>query len=203
MFQFLRKKQTFEYPGIEPPFGFKPFHEMTKQEAQRHFEWFVSQSHPRRELLMHAIKATGRNPVICNYSPESLVPLWNSMSRFFESRPMSPEEKQQFNTGLPAAAKRLDKFDDLRELTTATTCYAIDIGFYFAEVFLRKYPHVQWVLWNQKGHAFNRPALSGFKLVLVPVHLVSSCIWSQLKAPKETWLFDAYKHWEEKNLLAP
>jgi len=164
---------------------------MDPDEAERHFEWFVSLSGPRRKLLLKAVAATGGNVAACNYTPESLIPLWKAMARFFEARPMTEIEREQFADQLPHAAFGLKKFANPRDLTTASLCYAIDIGFYFAEVFLRTYPQVCWALCKEKGHAFHKPALVGFKLILVPADLVKSCIRSELKQPKDSWLFDA------------
>jgi hypothetical protein len=201
MFRFPKRRKPLEYPCIEPPFQVKRLGEMNRQEARQHFEWFVSQSESLRKLLLSAIDAACGTTAECDYSPESLVPLWVCMSRFFEARPITAEERQSLIDNLPPVARNHKKFENPKELSTATACYATDIGFYLAEVFIRRYPQVHWTLWMDKGHAFNRPALAGFRLVLIPVHLVSGCIWDQLRCPKDTWLFEAYKHWEQKNLL--
>src|ERR1041385_6962780 len=144
MFKLLKKPKSFDYPCIEPPFKFKPLHEMTDEEAQKHFEWFIAQSEPRRKLLLNAVAVTGGSAAECDYTPESLVPLWASMSRLFEKRAMTDEEKNEFYENIPAAARQV-KFD-LRIQTTATQCYALDIGFYVAEVYMRHYPQVHWML---------------------------------------------------------
>jgi hypothetical protein len=200
MFTLFKRKNPFDYPGIEPPFKFKPLQEMTKEEAQRHFDWFVAQSEPRRKLLINAIAATGGDAAAFDYSPESLIPLWVAMSRLFEARPMTQIEKDAFQNSLPAAAKQLKKFDNPKELTTATLCYAIDIGFYVAEVYMRYYPQVRWALWQGKDIGFNKAALSGFKLPLIPSDMVCGSVWKHFKTPKQTLLLDIYRVWEKELL---
>src|SRR5260221_5792588 len=119
------------------------------------------------------------------------------MSGFWEERPMTSAERQSFRDSLPEAARGLEKFENPRELTTATLCYGIDIGFYVAEVFMREYPHVHWVLWKNRGHAFNKPVLAGFKLPLIPSDLVTGSIWKSFKDSNGTVLLDAFKVWEK------
>lgn len=171
---------------------------MNEREAVEHYEWFIAQSAPRRVLLLDAVRAIGGKVDECDYTPESLVPLWTSMTPFFEKRKMTNEEKAVFYDEIPAAGRRL-KFD-LRVQTTSTLCYALDIGFYVAEVYMRHYPQVHWILWKGKDRGFNKAALSGFKLPLIPMDLVSASVGRHLRDPKDTLLLDRYRVWE-KDLL--
>ena len=195
MLNIFKPKGSFDYRGIEPPPPFKPFCDMDAVEAQRHFEWFISQSEPRRRLLLEAVEATGGEVTACDYTPPSLVPLWGTMSGFFQSRPMTLEEEARLYDTSPAAAQQAKL--DLRELTTATACLALDIGFYVAEVYMRLYPQVRWLLCTKRNQAFNKPILTGFKLPLVPSDMVIGSVWKHLATPRDTLLFDIYRLWEQ------
>ncbi len=73
----------------------------------------------------------------------------------------------------------------------------MDIGFYFAEVFMRHYSRVRWILWKQKDSCLNKPVLSGFKVPLVPIDVVSACAWKVLKGGRNSQLLlSKYRVWE-------
>jgi len=109
---------------------------------------------------------------------------------------MTEEEKNEFYETIPAAAKQV-KFD-LRVQTTATKCYALDMGFYVAEVYMQHYPQVHWMLWKGKDMAFNKPVLAGFKLPLVPSDFVGGCAGKKLKGNDDSdVLLKLYRVWEK------
>ena len=193
MFNLFKKKNAFDYPLINPPFPFKPLKEMNEEEAQRHLDWFVSQSEVRREILLDAVERLGGNKDELDYSPESLIPLWKAISARFEKRSLTEEEKAKFYSSIPAAAKQLNF--SLKKQTTQTLCFAIDIGYYVAAIYMRRYPQVHWIVFKQKSMSFNKPALSGFRLPLVPNDMVRASIARQIRIPKDTHLFDMYQKW--------
>lgn len=198
MLSFFKRQKPFDYPNYDPPFKSKPLFELTDEEAQTRFEWFIGQSESRRRLLIDCIQATSGRGADCDYTPQSLVPLWRAISKFFEKRPMTPEEKEALLQDAPAAARQLNI--EPYQLTTATLCLGLDIGLYVAEVFMRNYPQVGWMLWKGKDRAFNKAALSGFKLPLIPTDLVIGSMWKHFETPRETLLLEPYKVWE-KDLL--
>lgn len=193
MFNLFKKQKAFDYPLINPPFAFKPLKQMNEEEAQHHLKWFVSQSEVRRNILLDAVERLGGNKSELDYTPESLIPLWKTMSPIFEKRPLTAEETAKLYKSIPAAAKRL-RFS-LKTQTTKTLCIAIDIGYYVAEIYMRRYPQVHWIVFKHKSMSFNKPALSGFYLPLVPADMVKGSIAKQLRIPKDTHLFDIYKKW--------
>lgn len=66
-----------EYLLMQPPFEMKPFKDMTKKEAQNHFDWYVREIPTRIELLKNAYSATGGiEKKDLDYSSESLIKLW-------------------------------------------------------------------------------------------------------------------------------
>src|SRR5260221_6474515 len=142
MLKIFQRKKSVDYPCIEPPFKHKPVREMNESDAHRHFDWFVSQSEPRRKLLLEIIRATCADTAACDYSPASLVYLWKVMCKFFESRSMTADEEQTALHGLPPVAQASKKFENPQTLTSATLCFAIDIGYYVAEIFMRRHRHV-------------------------------------------------------------
>lgn len=187
-------KKPFDYPLIEPPLKFKPFLEMSKEEADRHFHWFVHESPIRIRLLFDLIKSTRASTKDLDYTPESLVPLWKATSRFMKKETYTRAERKAFYNSLPEQWRQID-FKTER-LTTATRGLAIDIGFYIAEVFLRRYPPVKWILWRKKDSVFNRPVLGGFKAPLVPAHAVGACAGKKADGNSDpSLLLNIYNVW--------
>lgn len=172
---------------------------MNDAEAQEYFSWFIGQSENRRKLLLDMIHATGGLVSACDYTPKSLIPLWHSTSQLFEKRAMTGQEREAVFQNAPAAARRVPL--DLAELTTSTGCLAMDIGFYVAEIFTRSHPKMHWTICKDEEGPLNEPMIAGFKLYLIPYHLVVSCVWSQLREPKDEWLYEAVRHWDTKNVL--
>jgi hypothetical protein len=165
---------TFEYELPNPRFTVKPYKEMTPEEARQHFEWFTTIAKRRRELLLSAVYHTGGNAAACDYSPDSLVPLWVWISG------------------------HLRRSSDT-ELTPGTLALILDAGFYFAEVFFRQYPgRLRWMLWTKKAGPHNAPVIEGFKVPLVPTDVVKACAWDVLKTGrKDKLLREKYLLWEK------
>src|SRR5690348_6993185 len=111
----------------------------------------------RRELLLSAVDRSGGNAAACDYSPDSLIPLWVWVSGHV---------RRKSDT----------------ELTPGTLALILDTGFYLAEVFLRQYPgRLRWELWTKKTGPQNIPVIKGFKVPLVPTDVVKTCAWDALK----------------------
>jgi hypothetical protein len=187
----------FDYPLLEPPFEMKAFEEMTRAEARQHFEWFVAQSEPRRKLLVQAMKATDGPYRALDYTPESLVALWDWATRFLAADQPTEEEYEAFLESSPAWVRQAGTKP--AELTVGTMCLCLDIGYYLAEVFMSESEGLQWALWTKKTGPFNKPYLDGFRLPLVPSDLASSCAWSVINTGERdpSLLFNAYAVWQE------
>jgi len=191
----------FEYPLMDPPFAPKPIPEMSKAEAKQHFDWFIAQSESRRRLLLSAFRANSGANADLDYSAESLVPLWQWVARFFEAVEPSASEKARASAGLPAQLRGITL--DMRDLSTETKCLCVDIGFYVAELYMRRYPQVHWLLWTRKSGPFQYPVLSGFKLPLEPTALPSGCAWSVIRGNRsDRLLLEKYQLWEQDLQMA-
>ena len=185
----------FEYPLPDPPKEFKVFEEMTLHEAQEHFEWFLGLSGPRRDLLVRAFSATGGRGQL-DYTPDSLIPLWTWAIPLFETKDPTPDELARRLAEGPEWVRRADI--SFAELTPGTVCLCMDIGFYVAEIFIRRHPDLHWALWLKKTGPYNRPYLRGFPgAPLVPVDLVAGCAWMVTDGNRtDRLLLENYEHWE-------
>ena len=193
MVDVLKNMNPLDYPLISLPFAFKPLKEMSEEEAEQHLKWFVSKSKTRQGVLLDAVERLSGNKNEIDYTPQSLIPLWRGVSALFKIRAMTEEERRKFYRKVPEAAKKI-KFS-LSTYTTETLCLAVDIGYYVAEIYMRHYPQVHWIVYPTKSMSFNKPALFGFYLPLVPSDMVKGSIGKHLKTPMETHLFNIYEKW--------
>lgn len=186
----------FEYPIITPPFKIGLFENMTKEEAQKHFEWFVNQSPLRCELLRKAMEATSKYGDKLDYSRDSLIVLWTWAMPYMKATPWSDEKRLQFYKQAPPWLKTMNI--SLNDLSAETMGLCVDIGFYFAEIFIRNYPHIKWVIGRKRDKLYNRPYVYGFKWPLVPHDVVTGCAWNVIHETKnKRILLDTFQAWEK------
>lgn len=184
----------FEYPGIKPPCGDKGPRDMTKVEAKQTFEWFVSQSQERREILIEAVRATGGDADRLDYTPSSLVTLWAWAMFNMQERKTTPSERAAFYANVKGPLRNFINYETT--MTAGTHQVIMDIGFYLAEVFMRKYPQIKWALWTKKVGPYNKPYLTGFKLPFVPMDLVGACAGHTINGKRNpSMLKEYYDRW--------
>jgi hypothetical protein len=179
---------------IEPPFPMKEFKEMSKVEAKQYFDWFVSLSEERCEILRSAIEAASGKAPWFDYSRDSLVPLAKWAAPHFGVRPLTPEEREQYTSTAPRWYQ--ESYEEPRELNSGTKTLVLDIGFYFAEVFMKAHPALHWDLWFKKAGPFNRPYIAGFDTPLVPSDPVAAMAWAVYKGDRDPYyLQNKYDVW--------
>ncbi len=183
--------EKFVYPAIVPPFRIKAPEAMSLEEARQHFQWFVSQSGARRALLLAAVRATGGEAHRLDYSPQSLIALWQWAKPQASSEAIPPEQLEAFWDSRPEWVRKAGVRPG--ELTPETQCLAIDIGYYFGEIFIRRCPRVQWALWTERKGPYNKPYLTGFGPPLVPFEPVTACMWAAVKGKSSS--DDLYNKW--------
>jgi len=168
----------YHYDKIVPPEGLKRFSKMDKKEAQAFFDWFVGQSEARQKCLMETVRRSNGPAGELDYSFDSLVPLWRWVRPYLKTRKLSAREREEEIRKTPELLRGV--VTDFRDLTDTTLSLCIDISYYLAEVFRRKYPQIEWAIWKGRDSAGNRPCLTGFKLPFIPVDPVIACAWRSI-----------------------
>ncbi|MEN6371782.1 MAG: hypothetical protein ABFD64_07185 [Armatimonadota bacterium] len=172
------------YPMMVPPFELSSFDDMTKKQAQEHFDWYISCIPERVKLLEELFNEDMKCNIKFDYSIESLEPLW----RCFEEFMRVEEETGEEFTG-PLAGWGLKK---------GTFIVAHDISIYYGEVFSRNVPPVHWGFFNKpKVMGVNRPVLLGFrnKVNLEPVQIVLVACKKSKKKPNPRYLIENLHVW--------
>ena len=160
-------KNSFDYPIAQPPFEPVPYEDMTKQQAKRHFDWFVSIIPDRLALLRKMYhREVSRQDL--DYTFESLIPLWVWMRRHVGRTGV----KHIVEIPRPAGAAKGPPVGVESEAFTVTTlALAQDCGMYVAEVLMRVYPFIHWALskyWHKHSADRAKPVLVGMTSVFEP-----------------------------------
>jgi hypothetical protein len=154
-----QRKPEMEYLLMQPPFEIKPFKDMTKKEAQSHFDWYVGEIPTRIELLINAYSATsGMGKEDLDYSPESLIKLWHWYinNANIEEK---PEEVKSFERA--QYPEWIQKDLSNKKISIGWMSIAMDIAIYFSECFIKEYGTVRWGFVSKpKSLAYiNKPVL--------------------------------------------
>lgn len=186
---FRKNYKPFEIPeGVS--WLSKSNDEMTIEEGRQHFEWYTGISEERSDYLLefssdHCMKSL-------QFSPESLVDLWDALSWGIKGRKIKPNKshlsQMEIEMGLDKPYIMPDGF---------TCILAFDLGHIYYRIFKKYYPHLSWSIGLKKDGQFNQPVVKGFKVPLVPEELALSCLTSGVKKKaKPTILLDCYRIWE-------
>ncbi|MBW7477839.1 hypothetical protein K0T92_24310 [Paenibacillus oenotherae] len=171
---------------------------MSKKQVQEHFNWFVKEVPARIEILIEAIEASGlRNIEKFDMTPESLNPLWGWVKERINTVPKSHEELNELSNTLPSWI--LEDMSDWK-LDSGTVTLAIDVSLYFAEVFLREYPHLQWgfISKPKSDVDINKPVVMGFKGgALHPPTVVINLCRSHVKGNQDKDLTSLFEAWRK------
>ena len=133
-----------DYPFIQPPV-LKKFEEMTREEAQVHYDWLIAQIPARIAILETAVRATpGYDSWEADGTPHSLVLLgkWFCQKITFAERGALPQQPAVAalpgGVALPKAAGQ--------ELTIEMVSIAMDVALYLSQALFQSIPDLKWKL---------------------------------------------------------
>jgi hypothetical protein len=147
------------YSTIQPPFTLR-FREMSKRDLKNYFQWFQNVREQRLDELTAAVVLTrGFEGWKADFLPVSLGPLGEWFAAQVETRLRSEHEIREIadRSSYPVGVSG-------EELTDRTFSFAIDVGIYLSQVFLKGYPALRWnqPLGNKNDIDYGQPVLEGF-----------------------------------------
>ena len=96
-----------EYDMMTCPFEYDSFKNLRKKEAEKYFNWYVSQIEYRITALKEAV-LQDRRKIALNYSLESLIPLWDWYETKIRLVNKSEDElKKEFDNALCLQASQM------------------------------------------------------------------------------------------------
>lgn len=190
-----------DYLLMQPPFEVKSFKEMSKKEAEIHFDWYVNEIPSRLELLEKTYRELiNEVEIVLDYSPESLIKLWRWYINNAKIEEKSDEQKKLEMDQYPEWV-RINLSS--QKISIDWMAIAMDIAIYFSEVFIKDHGKIKWgIVSKPKSLAYvNKPVLVGFKggLDLDSTNLVRVLTSKIIDGDKdENSLLKIYRTWSEK-----
>jgi len=180
-----------------PPFECKDFFAMNKDEAEQHFRWYLSEVPDRIALLKEFIAKSGCNTETMDYSPNSLICLWdwylNNVSIVLKNRWEYEQEILQYPEYVRYSVSKY-------KLETLWMAVAMDIGTYWALCFLEYDKRLHWGYFTKppKLSGVNKPCVMGFpnKMEFCPADIMSTMVSRTVTgSAKDTELYETFNHW--------
>ena len=205
MHNLYHRWKKLNYDILIPPMH-PPFAEMTGEEAQQYFEWFVAQIPNRIHYLAQYSK------IKLDYSDTSLIAIWKWFIKHakIETSPtkrMCESQRQvqfQYPSDMFNAVMRMRS----RQFTLETEYILRDVAMYFGEYWVQKHPQLHWGIINTDPELtnFNMPCIHGFvdcsfdspyMADFEPIHMVHVCASKLLEGQaKPDDLYNLYITWK-------
>lgn len=182
------------------------FFELTPKQAKEYFLWYTSEIPNRTALLWEYIKQERPETEPFDYSPESLLPLWEWYETKIERVPMSKKEIEYQVTQYPKWIENEIRKEVIMKYTDETLSLALDISIYLGEMVLKNYPNLYWGYRTKPKNEFsaNRPVilkLAGKRPYFNPSRIVFVLMVKFSKGDNEDSLYDLYRYWEQEYFI--
>lgn len=180
------------------------FFELTPKQAKEYFLWYKSEIPNRIALLWEYMKQERPEMEPFDYSPESLIPLWEWYETKIEQVPMTAKEIESrvriFPKYLESEIRK-----NTKKFTDKTLSLALDISIYLGEVVVKNYPHLRWNYRTRPKREFSvyRPVIDGLndKMTFEPSQVLFVLMLKSTKEQNRNRLYDLYHHWENEYFI--
>ena len=137
------------------------FFELTPKRAKEYFLWYTSEIPNRIALLWEYMKQDRPETEPFDYSPESLLPLWEWYETKIEQVPMSKKEIEYQVAQYPKWIENEIRKEVILKYTDETLSLALDISIYLGETVLKNYQNLYWGYRTKPKNEFsaNRPVI--------------------------------------------
>ncbi len=148
----------------------KPFEKLSKQEAKRYFDWFISHVDERSDYVRSNVaEFLDLSLNALDFSMESIIPVWKWFLQAAEIQPTPKLRLNQLRNALVARHKPEQFIDYIveannKELSLLSLYMIRDIGMYTGKSFLMNYPVLKWGYHTdtKKDSFANIPQIFGF-----------------------------------------
>lgn len=177
--------------------------ELGEDDAYEFLKWYVDHMDERIAILKDFIDSDPemKDRINLDFSAESLIPLnkWLAQQIIKESKGFQ-WMKERFNEKDWLVHQLIP---DKKVFTNEIIKITVDVAYYWAKVFLVKFPELYWgiiTLKQMPDYMFpNEPGLLGFEngKFFQPNHMTHVVITKIVDDPTGRYMFDTYKYWEE------
>ena len=180
------------------------FFELTPKQAKEYFLWYTSEIPNRIALLWEYMKQERPETEPFDYSPESLLPLWEWYEQKIEQVPMTAEEIERRVRVFPKYLESEIR-KNTKKFTDETLSLALDISIYLGEVVVKNYPHLRWNYRTRPKREISvyRPVIDGLKYkdTLEPSRSLFVLTLKSTKEKNPTRLYDLYRNCEPEYFI--
>ena len=181
------------------------FFELTARQAKEYFNWYMEQIPNRITLLWEYMKQECPETEPFDYSPESLIPLWEWYETKVQQVPMSQKEIEFQAARYPKWIENEIRKETMK-YTDETLSIALDISIYLGETVRKNYPNLYWGYRAKPKNEFsaNRPVilkLVGKRAYFNPSRIVFVAMVKSSEAHDKSQLYDLYRYWEEEHFI--
>lgn len=180
------------------------FFELTARQAKEYFNWYMEQIPNRITLLWEYMKQECPETEPFDYSPESLIPLWEWYETQIQQVPMTAKEIESRVKIFPKyleseIRKNTNKFTD------ETLSLALDMSIYLGEIVVKNHPHLCWNYRTRPKREFSvyRPVIDGLnnKMTFEPSQVLFVLMLKSSKEQDKMRLYHLYRHWETEYFI--
>lgn len=152
-----------DYKLMIPPMRIGRYEDMKKKDAKKHFDWYISEVPKRIEQLrLLLVNFESESSVILDFTPQSLIELWNWYINNVEilDKTEIELENEKSERGIYITKNILKN-----KISIEWLAIAVDIGIYFAECMIKNCNNLKWdVIYKPKSlMCVNKPVVVGFK----------------------------------------
>ena len=178
------------------------FFELTPKRAKEYFLWFKNEIPNRITMLWEYMKEERPESQPFDYSPESLIPLWD----WYETKiKQIPQTRKEIEYNVSRYPKWME--ENVRKITMKytdeTLSLALDISIYLGETIIKNYPNLYWGHFVRPKNEFSakRPVILGLKSK--PKRFDSSrvvfvCMIKSSEKSDKNRLYDLYRFREDE-----
>lgn len=191
------------YKMMVPPIEVGNFVDLSKKQAEIHFNWYLNEI-PFRLSQLEKYANESKSKIVFNQEPYSLIAIWKWFENLITVEKKSKREIEKELSQYPiwlhdSIVENNEKF------SSETLILGMDISIYFAQTFIKNNPSIHWGYFTKpkKRASVNKPVLLGFcgEQDLDPREIVLNCMRKSLREKDENMLLNFYNVW--KNEITP
>ena len=181
------------------------FFELTAKQAKQYFEWYMDEISHRITLLWNCMHQDCPEIKEFDYSPESLIPVWEWYKTKIKQIPKTQKEIEEDVSKFPKWIESEIRKESMK-YATETLSFALDISIYLGEIVVRNYSHLQWGYRTRPKNEFsaNRPVilgLNGKRKYFNPSRITFVLMAKFGEGNQADSLYNLYRYWESEYFI--
>lgn len=178
------------------------FFELTPRRAKEYFLWYEQQFSGRIAMLWEYMKQERPESQPFDYSPESLLPLWEWYETKIKQVPMSRKEIEYEVSIKPKWMESIVRGNTMK-FTDETLSLALDISIYLGETVVKNYPNLHWGYFTRPRRELfaKKPVILGLKgsvPYFCPSQAVFVCMIKSSEEQDKNRLYNLYHDCEDE-----